>query len=364
MRTHTRRGLTLIELLVVIMIITALATLIIAVGPKFGERQRASRGASMLQSWLNLAKQRALRDGRPVGIRLPVVPGASTNPSPVYQFASSYVREVSYVEVPDENIGGTVTVPFPSTGTPDYRYIGLTTSVQFTPVSAAALIQAGDVFVFLDKPLAAYAPRRVAPTNPQGPDDSVALVSTNSTVNPPQYTYRIRLDQPLPPAPFTTQSYQVSRRARPLVGEPVLQLPQDIAIDISRQYDPNNPNALPTWYRLFPPTSNTGGGYPFDILFSPSGQVIGAEGNLGSRLCLWVRDVSINTPSAAYGNDPTISDPTQLPPGDNTLITVFTRTGQVASHPIDPSGLVPNATPTSNTWNPFRFTQDGLSSGQ
>jgi hypothetical protein len=109
---------------------------------------------------------------------------------------------------------------------------------------------------------------------------------------------------------------------------------------------------------MFPALSNTGGGNPFDILFSPAGQVIGAEGSLGSRICLWVRDVSLNTPSSAFTSDPTISDPTQMPPGYNTLITIYTKTGQVTAHEIDPQFL----TPGSN-WNPFYFTQDGLTSG-
>ena len=58
------------------------------------------------------------------------------------------------------------------------------------------------------------------------------------------------------------------------------------------------------------------------------------------------------------------TDPTQLPPGDNTLIVVYTRTGHVTAHPIDPSGLVPNSKTNPYSWDPFRFTQDGLSSGQ
>ena len=51
------------------------------------------------------------------------------------------------------------------------------------------------------------------------------------------------------------------------------------------------------------------------------------------------------------------------PPGDNTLITIYTRTGHVTAHPVDPSGLL-YPPPNTNMWNPFKFTQDGLSSGQ
>jgi prepilin-type N-terminal cleavage/methylation domain-containing protein len=342
-----RPGVTLIELLVVIGIITALATMIVAIAPRFGERQRASRGASQLQSWLNLAKQRALRDRRPVGIRMP------------YLANSSFVTELQYVELPDEGVGGTVTVPYPPNpnNAPDYQFIKFVTPVQFTPNdqqlqnSPSALIQTGDAITFPDRPLGVYSMRRIAPTKlppPPTPDDGVMYVSKDTSVNPVLYTYRVRLDQPLPPANFTTQSHIFTRKARPVVGEPVLQLPKDIAIDISR--DPANP---PKWYRMFPPTANTSGTQPFDILFSPAGQVIGAEGNLGSRICLWVRDVSLGDPG-----------PTELPPGYNTLITIYTRTGHVTAHEVDSNKV--NLTPNvglNPTWNPFQFTQDGLTSG-
>src|SRR5438067_973411 len=69
-----RSAFTLVEMLVVIAVIVALLSLVAAVAPRFGERQRPSRGAGQVQSWLNLAKQRALRDQRPRGIRLPSVP--------------------------------------------------------------------------------------------------------------------------------------------------------------------------------------------------------------------------------------------------------------------------------------------------
>ena len=66
-----------------------------------------------------------------------------------------------------------------------------------------------------------------------------------------------------------------------------------------------------------------------------------------------IRDVSLDpNPTAAA-----------MPLGYNTLITVYTRTGHVTSHPIDPLGLIPNSKQNPTTWNPFRFTQDGLTSG-
>lgn len=320
-----RRGVTLIELLIVIAIMTVIATMIIAVAPRFGERQRATRGAGMLQSWLNLAKQRAVRDQRPVGIRIPSIAG-------------SYVTELMYVELPGEDdLGGVIKIPYqvPASGPTDWTQIQFVSPFDFNPATdPAAAVLPGDVINFLNRPLGQYQPRRIV---------AIARVAAR--------TFQVKLDQALPAIQFQSQpgdrSFLFARKARPVVGEPVLQMPKDIAVDVSREV--TAPNVPPSWYRMFPKLGNTGGSNPFDIVFSPAGQVVGFEGNLGSRICLWVRDVSLGDPG-----------PTVLPPGENMLITIYTRTGHVTAHPVDPAGLVPGAT----TWNPFKFTQDGLSSGQ
>jgi len=310
-----------------------IATLIVAVAPRFGERQRATRGAGQLQSWLNLAKQRAVRDQRPGGIRIP-------------SSATQYIDELLYVEQPDETVGGTLSVFTDSAGSPDYRSVVLSTTIQFSNTDPTGLVQPGDVIYFRDKPLAAYQPRRI--------------VSVSNPVGSGPYSYQLVLDRPVPPAQFSLQSYSIVRKPRPIVGEPILQLPKDIAIDVDRDFV----NPQPTWYRMFPATANNGGTGPFDIMFTPSGQVY-VNGFTGlSRICLWVRDVSLNTTGPNVINAANRTDPTVLPPGENMLITVYTRTGHVTSHPVDPAGLVPTTNPNNPTWNPFRFTQDAMSSGQ
>ena len=154
-------------------------------------------------------------------------------------------------------------------------------------------------------------------------------------VNQPQT--RNYPSQPPPP----TEAYRILRGPRAMPGEPVLTLPKDVGIDISRgpSVDPSNPNGIPTFYRLFP-LGNTNGNGPFDILFDPSGRLIGPASTLGNRVCLWVRDIS------------TELGPTQLPDGDNTLITIYARTGQITAHPIDPSGLQLNTLRTQQTVEP------------
>src|SRR5262249_28372066 len=101
------------------------------------------------------------------------------------------------------------------------------------------------------------------------------------------------------------------------------------------------------WYRFYPKIP-TGDGQPLEILFHPNGSVMGPLGTNYARICLWVRDVSVD-----------VTDPTQLPPGDNSLITIYTRTGVAASHPVARSALPPGPTGTL-----FLFPQDSLLPGQ
>src|SRR3954468_14225173 len=104
---NTRRGMTLVELLVVMLIISVLATLVVAVGPKLGEDQRASRGADQLSGWLLMARQRALRDKKPRGLRMIGDP------------KTGYVHSLQFIEQPEpvygviqNNVHPTTSVPY------------------------------------------------------------------------------------------------------------------------------------------------------------------------------------------------------------------------------------------------------------
>ncbi len=109
MRAHrsTPRGFTLVELLVVMSLMAVLAGMTIAFLPNATSSAREARAASLLQSWLNVAKQRALRDRAPRGVRLhygDVTVGANN----VVPYA---VINGQYLEQPDDFTGGTVHSP-------------------------------------------------------------------------------------------------------------------------------------------------------------------------------------------------------------------------------------------------------------
>lgn len=392
MRTAPRRGLTLIEMLIVMALIVVLLGLVVAVGPRIGDKQRATRGASQVQSWLRIARGRAVRSmtdihPRPSGVRL-------LNPSG--PFEAQYVTELQYIETPAPFTGGNVEVPFDNTQIADrYKFVRLR-GVE-VPLTGNAAVQAGDVIDLtvagLYPPDEASAVRRIVNITPVAANEYqveldaeirgsvLSYTPADTATRQRQLSHPVLAIGPTPPRrqDYSTETpaaispnpdgslaqssnYLIYRQARPLLGEPTLQLPRGVAIDISRENVPVG--QTPGWFRLFPGFVNTGGTGPLDILFDPSGRVVSPIGASSARVCFWVRDATVNTTGPLVGNNQQATDPTQLPPGENSIICIYTRTGLVAAHPVDARFLTPNATPTANTWNPFFYTQGAQSSGQ
>jgi hypothetical protein len=123
------------------------------------------------------------------------------------------------------------------------------------------------------------------------------------------------------PSWFTT-NYRIFRQPRLLVGEDILQLPPDMVIDIGT--DPISGNLLS---RNVPQRN--------EILFSPTGEVIGTGTN-GGKVLLWVRDSTVANP---------------YDPAATAIVSIQTRTGLIAAQPVAPGN------------DPYRFTRDGRSSG-
>jgi len=257
-----RTGFTLVEMLVVLGIILMLSVLTVLFMPRIQEQQRVSQGADLLQGWLLMAKQRALCDRVPTGIRL------LTNPT------DPYVRDLQYIQKPDDYAQGNVT--------------GVQGNVvAFKGADFSTSVQQGDYLLFRGEGI----PYMIS-------SPPVGSLSLQLLDQPPQ---------------VTPCSYRILRQPRPLAGEQPLQLPQDVAID------PAKTLPMPMLQ---------------DILFSPSGRVVG-KGTQNSPIALWLRDVT--------------RDPSQ--PGEQILMVIYPVTGQIAAQAV------------AQGTDPYLFIRDGRSSG-
>jgi type II secretory pathway pseudopilin PulG len=271
----------LIELIVAMMIIMFLLALVAAFITRFQDQQRAAKGADMLQGWLLIAKQRAIRDQAPTGLRL-------------MTDSDGYVRVLQHIQQPDAYWGGSSSrLVSASKNTAQFkgaRFTGGQGSQNLWPV------QPGDYLEISGGGLL----HRIT---------SVSSESLSWAVNDP-----LPYDVTEP-----TSSYRVVRSPRLVPGESMLQLPQNVVIDISQ-----------STIKYQPPFASDKQQAPFnyDIVFGPGGGLVG-KGTVNDMVILWVRDVSLDN---APGTGRLLGSP--------TLIAVATRTGSIAAHPVNP-GLDP-----------------------
>lgn len=291
-----RRGFTLIELLVVIALLLVLIGLVVMFLPSALDSDKAARGGTMLQQALQISRTRAVRDQRPHGIRL--VPDAN-----------GFVREVQYIEQPDDFSGGILGHPY-LTPLPNYSVVRIV-GVDFQTIINS--IQPDDYLEVFGGGQA-HRITRVDQSVMPGADK---ILGTADDLPPDIY-----LASPLP-APgilVSTTTYRIMRRARP-TGEDVLQLPSDVAVDLNASI----PNTA------------------MDILFAPGGQVIFPR-TASDFVALWVRDVS---------GDGATPAPDKYFLGEPSIIGVYVRSGAVAAQD-----------PDRNSSDPYAFLRDGRSSGK
>jgi hypothetical protein len=329
----------LIELLTVIAILAVLATLAIAFLPNAASSERESRGAVQLHGWLNIAKQKALRDQAPRGLRLWVAasPGAIvTGNTPV----PGGVTDCQYIEQPDDYAVGMVQSGLPNPPpSPNSGYTMLN-CLQF---SGADLTNGFSATTTIDTTQQLTSNQRnrtdvkekfwtVQPGDyveffGSGLMHQIIQVGVPDNSNPAVGKMPFVVIQPPLPFPITspTKSYRIVRSPRP-VGEEMLKMPEGTLIDLSTNAHLGNP--LP----MVDPNSGAPGTF-VDILFAPSGQVV-SRGVTTGNINLWVR---------APNNDASKAlDPFQ---GAPTIVSIFVNTGFVGSYspsvpPTDPYSLI------------------------
>jgi prepilin-type N-terminal cleavage/methylation domain-containing protein len=297
-----REAFTLVEMLIALAILLVLSTLLIGFGGRMMESRRSNAGADLVQKWLLIAKQRALRDQTPTGIRLVGDTAAGTQ-----------VTQLIYVQQPPDlhlgfpisilNAAGSSNPPGP------YDHVHLIGSSPpndfFGPFAAAYHnVMPGD---FLQQPAGAGQLHSVQ-TVPKSFTLTILSAGANTAAGLPG-----------------TTDYVFVRGPRPLQGEDPLQLPQDVAIDTVTNVTYGNTRPIN------PFSGNT------EIIFGPDGRVIG-QGTSTGKIILWVRDVT-------QAN------------AEQSLIVIYTRTGFIASHPVN---TLPGTPPYTD---PYSFTRDGRTSG-
>src|SRR5262245_34436248 len=97
--SQRRPSFTLMEMLVVIGIIIVLATLSVAIIPSVQQRTKAARASDQVQGKLVIARESALRDHLPRGMRLLI------DLDPRYGYVA---RSLVYIEQPDPFTGGAI----------------------------------------------------------------------------------------------------------------------------------------------------------------------------------------------------------------------------------------------------------------
>ena len=246
-----RFGFTLIELLVVISIIAILLALTAIFFPNFQRREGVASGADSTAGALLTAKMRAKRDGRPTGVRLAVNPNAGVN-------ANQY-NMLQFIQQPDDFAQG--------------RYVSASSSIAtFTGVSFTGNVNPGDYLEL----------------NGGGLLYQIAAVTTNTLIvaDPPASHPLVSPSTDVSASAGT--NYRVIRAPQVLASEPTVNLPTGVIFDFG-----SYPNASPLSVL---PTSTAGN---LDILFAPSGGLVGAGLNSPVFLVLRQADGMNNNPTAA-----------------------------------------------------------------
>lgn len=343
-----RQAVTLIELLVVISIMLVLASIIVGFSIRNGDRKYALDGADRLSGWLLLTKQWALRDQAPRGLRLLI----DTDPaSPTYWM----VTQLQYIEQPDAWVAPGATISYtngsnlvknPGATPADYSG-GYQDSVwkPTWPIAPGDLLEMGS-----------GANARVArinvPIPPPIPPPSAVIYLNGSR-------YEMCVDSSTLPE-WSGTDWRIIRQPRPRPGEALLTLPPNVVIDVrcNNWQHPSNPAVRAYgWEPLLallpaPPAAPPTPPPQVDILFSPTGAVLGA---FQTELKLWVRDTSVPSPQPGPPANP------YLYGGEFFIVTINLHTSLISVHPADQT-LDPAVTPRIYR-RPYSFSQDGRSSG-
>ena len=339
-----RLAFTIIELLVAMGIALTLLGLAVAVSQSSAfDSYKIVGSADRVSQWMLVAKNRALRDRAPRGVRLIVDPATNT------------CREIAYIEMPEAYIvppGARLALvysvpvmPMPPTTISDKQ-------VFLTGISYAdfiASVSVGDL-VTIPELGGAYKIDAIADASgyPVASKPAGATIELSIGIGMGNHLLRLPdLGAAYSPAPspsmnpaYVTANFGIYRQSRPLLGEPTQQLPLGMVIDLASSVETTG---SPMYNHNIPLLGGVGGNR--DILFAPSGEVMFA--NEGLIVCL-MRDINRNPAKIDLRIQTDLDKAGQM-----ILIAIYAKTGAIATQNVAPASV----------GDPFRFAKDGINTG-
>jgi prepilin-type N-terminal cleavage/methylation domain-containing protein len=369
----TRKGFTLVEMLVVLSIVVVVSVIIIPFIARSNDKDIVPRGARFLQGALMQARSRAQLERTANGIRL--LP-TNVMDYPPTNTRLAWSEQFEYIHDPGDFVGNIVAngvsldwvqgpLPDAAVGNVpvDYRgrVVGGTTNPVLVfnnnpsnpnlgePVKPGDYIEFlgnGQIFQVLGFPGCGGLPALAAPPAPYNTPGTTMYLSRvmNFSVSQPALC-----------------NFRIIRRPRPVPGERPLEMPRGVVVDLTLPFNATNPQPngpfsfalsradrdLPgapagqgdvIWMRgISTPFGSNGnpvfgnpiGSNSVEIMFSPSGQVVG-DAAAADILYLWLHPSGepnnwlIGNPGASLGDA-----------GNQSLVVIYTRNGTTSSYPVN-----------------------------
>lgn len=351
----TRPGFTITEMLLVIGIILVLAVAVTPVLLQMNRGRSLRDAGRIVQATLVGARDRALSQGRPVGVRfVPVADGESLVRTLIFtRFQSAYsagsAQIVRAAGPTGDSIATVAEQSNPTSALQTARIVLLHGDNSVTWAGfAEGLIRfenSGQFYSFTRDVFNTVDARKLLLRQPLAVPNYNPLTAINST-SAGQFERRLKGFEELDPnilingGPTTANdiplpaelaiskglSYQIIRNSVPLEGNDPVVLPAGIAIDLGIGPDPDFNNRLS---RILPVTDPVG---PWEIMFAPNGQVIPPQNQI-PYVGLWLREeatpmgVTVGQPGNPY---PHISVSTR-DTSSHLLVVVNTMTGFVTT---------------------------------
>lgn len=373
----SRVGFTLVELLIVISLLLLIAVMTAGAINTTISGDKVRGGARQVQSFLAGARDRAIYSKSPRGVRFLLEP---TNDPTV---SSRICRSMVYIAPTDDWTQGTIEVEWFGGAVKAVRGFDNTSSTANALIFPTGWLNlynqgllkngvrikipndsTGEWYTVDTSQLAS-----ASPDGSGGPNPPVLLLLTNFSTAPTQTANQSNLQPAFQPGSGpTTYRLELPPGVMPN-QEPVL-LPKGCVIHLDRSSSPTglemtaagNPSLPGTWTRAdklpfaWKRASTTGNPSGFDytsmmdVMFSPRGVVIGPAAQngiihfyIGEQKDADLDDLYWRTTS----DSPTLSAPeygawgNSMSPGyvrgDKVILTLFTRTGAVSTHPVHPT---------------------------